>query len=63
MNDRKVWEVYKLKDIPKDKRLVQHKWVHEIKRNGVFRSRLVAKGFTQVYGSDFDQIYSPMSDQ
>ena len=60
MEDRKVWKTFKVSNVPKDKRLVQHKWVFEIKRSGIFRARLVAKGFTQVGGSDFDQIYSPM---
>ncbi len=60
MEDRGVWKAFKVKDIPKNKRLIQNKWVLEIKRNGIFRARNVAKGFSQVGGSDFDQIYSPM---
>ena len=39
---------------------MKHKWVFEIKRNGVFRSRLVACGYSQVPGVDFQDIYSPV---
>ncbi len=60
MGDRGVWKPFKVKDIPRNKRLIQNKWVLDIKRSGIFRARNVAKGFSQVGGSDFDQIYSTM---
>jgi len=60
MEERGVWKAFKIRDIPKNKRLIQNKWVLEIKRSGIFRARNVAKGFSQVGGTDFDQIYSPM---
>ena len=39
---------------------VIHKWVFEIKQNGVFRARLVACGYSQIPGQDFGDIYSPV---
>ena len=43
-----------------NKRLVGSKWVVKIKRNGVYRARLVAKGFSQIPGEDFTENFSPV---
>ena len=43
-----------------NKRLVVCKWVFKIKRNGVYRARLVAKGFSQIPGEDFTENFSPV---
>ena len=42
-----------MKDVPTGRRLIGSKWVFKLKRNGVFRSRLVALGCTQTPGVDF----------
>ena len=42
------------------RKCVKCKWVFEIKRNGIFRSRLVACGYSQVPGVDFTESYAPV---
>lgn len=42
MEELKVWKKIKWNQIPRGRRCIKHKWVFEIKRNGVFRARLVA---------------------
>ena len=42
-------------------RCVKYKWVFEVKRNGVFRARLVACGYSQIPGMDFAEVYSPVA--
>lgn len=54
-----VWRNMKRKDVPQGRRLIKHKWVFEIKHSGRFRARLVACGYSQVPGVDFQHSYAP----
>ena len=60
MLDMGVWRHVKIKDCPNDRRLVGCRWVFKVKRNGVYRARLVAKRFSQIPGMDFTDNYSPV---
>ena len=55
--NNKTWT---LVDLPKGRKIVKNKWVYKLKSDGRFKSRLVAKGFTQVAGVDFDETWSPV---
>lgn len=57
-----TWEVVKC---PAGANVVSSKWVFRIKFNSRgelerFRARLVARGFTQRFGVDFEEAYSPV---
>ncbi|MCP4746748.1 MAG: hypothetical protein GY874_11505, partial [Desulfobacteraceae bacterium] len=39
---------------------MKSKWVFKVKRNGVFRPRLVACGYSKIPGEDFTENYSPV---
>ena len=60
MKERKVWKVIDKNSIPKERRLIKCKWVWKIKRNGVYRARLVACGYSQIPGVDFFETYAPL---
>jgi transposase InsO family protein len=53
-----TWE---LVDLPPGRKAVKSKWVFKLKADGRYRARLVAKGFTQIPGVDFDETFSPVA--
>jgi transposase InsO family protein len=57
---RKTWEAV---DIPHGRRATQSRWVYAIKYNSDgtierFKARFVVKGFSQIYGVDYEQSFS-----
>jgi hypothetical protein len=57
LRKRNVFELVKL---PPGRKAIKNRWVFDIKTDGRKRARLVAKGFSQVEGIDFDEIFSPV---
>ncbi len=62
MQDNKVWDLVQL---PACRKTVGSKWVYKIKTGADgsvqrYKARLVAQGFTQKYGTDFDETFCPV---
>ena len=55
-----VWKFVNKNKIEKGRKCIKCKWVFDIKRDGTFRARLVACGYSQVPGIDFKEIFSPV---
>jgi len=58
-----IWELVIL---PKDKKTIGCKWVYKIKHNANgyvsrYKTRLVAKGYAQTYGIDYEETYNPVA--
>jgi hypothetical protein len=58
----KTWN---LVELPKDKKVVGYKWVYKLKKvvdDKVerYKTRLVAKGYSQKEGIDFHEMFSPV---
>ena len=57
---RGVWRYKKKSSVPSDRRLIGAKWVFKVKKNGVYRARLVALGYSQFPGVDFSENFAPV---
>ena len=65
MESMKVNQVSELVDLPPGRKEIGNKWVLKIKRKADgsierYNSRLVAKGYTQQEGIDFEETFSPV---
>lgn len=58
-------ETWSLMPLPHGKKTIPCRWVYKIKKATraepeVYKSRLVAKGFRQIFGIDYDDTYAPV---
>ena len=61
MIDRGVWRKVDRKNVPNSRRLIGNKWVFKIKRDGSYRARLVALGYSQIPGVDYTDNFAPVA--
>ena len=58
MEKNNIWKVTSKQKVPSDRRLLGTKCVFKVKKNGVFKIRLVAQGYAQIPGINHkDNIY------
>ena len=50
--------VWKLVDRPSDCKTIKCRWTYVLKSDGRYKVRLVAKGYTQVQGIDYEETFS-----
>ena len=63
LKDNNVWE---LMELPAERKAVGSKWVYKVKTGADgsvehYKARLVAQGFTQKYGTDYDETFCPVA--
>ena len=61
MIERGVWRKVDRKNIPNNRRLIGNKWVFKIKRDGTYRARLVALGYSQIPVVDYTDNFAPVA--
>ena len=67
MKSLKENEVWEMVELPKDRKTVGSKWVYKLKSGPDgsierYKARLVAQGFSQKYGTDYDETFCPLFD-
>lgn len=64
LQKNQTWELVKL---PANRKPIGCKWVYKKKSNsngqGKFKARLVAHGFSQKFGDDYDHVFAPVAKQ
>ena len=63
MKENQVWNLI---DQPDGIRTIEWKWIYKKKKDidgniHIYKARLVTKGFQQVQGVDYDDIFSPVA--
>ena len=58
-----VWRNKGTNSLPANRKGIGTKWVFKKKKNGVYRSRLVAKGYDQIAGVDFQYNFAPVTSE
>ncbi|UYV81492.1 K02A2.6-like, partial [Cordylochernes scorpioides] len=62
LREHKVWT---LQPLPKGSKVIKSKWIYTIKKDSTtqdrkYKARLVATGYQQRYGQDYEEIFSPV---
>ena len=58
LENRKVWD---LVDLPDGRTPIKGRWVYAIRPGNCVKARFVTKGFTQIFGIDYEETFSPVA--
>ncbi|MCO5594768.1 hypothetical protein L7F22_048801 [Adiantum nelumboides] len=58
LNGNEMWEFVTL---PKDKKRIGCRWIYKVNYNSDGSDRLVAKGYAQTYGIDYEETFAPIA--
>jgi hypothetical protein len=60
IDSKEVWEIKKRKDKPLNRKLIGNHWVYKLKNNDIYHTCMVAKGYDQIPGKEFQENHAPV---
>lgn len=68
MNSMYENETWELVELPEGRKAIGSKWTYKIKKDACgkiqrYKARLVAQGFSQKFGTDYDEVFAPVAKQ
>jgi hypothetical protein len=60
MEQKKFWEIIPKTKVPAGRKFIGARWVLARKDDGRYRAKCVAKGFSQIPGTDFQENFAPV---
>ena len=61
MEEKYVWELCPIPDVPTGRKIIRNRWVMAEKDDGRLRAQKLAQGSSQISGQNFQESHAPVA--